>query len=180
MFDHLTDIYDAMIDWPKRLAAEEPFYRQWFQQVGATRVLDAACGTGRHAAMFHAWGPEVEGADISQAMIERARTTFGELPGIRWAVRAFDQLVDAPGTWDAVVLRGQFAGLGGGSENGSPGNPADDARPAAGRRFACASAQSLAAGRRPVHLAKVPADATVLLTRRREAVAMLLTARRDG
>lgn len=111
MFDHLTDIYDAMIDWPKRLAAEEPFYRQWFQQAGAKRVLDAACGTGRHAAMFHGWGLDVEGADVSPAMVERARTTFSEPPGLCWTVRGFDQSVDAPGTWDAVVCVGNSLAL---------------------------------------------------------------------
>jgi SAM-dependent methyltransferase len=111
MFDHLTDIYDAMIDWPKRLAAEEPFYRHWFQQVGARRVLDAACGTGHHAAMFHDWGLEVEAADLSPAMIERAKTSFGEPTGLRWTVRAFDQPVASPGTWDAVVCVGNSLAL---------------------------------------------------------------------
>jgi SAM-dependent methyltransferase len=111
MFDHLTAIYDAMIDWPKRLAAEEPFYRRWFQEVGAKRVLDAACGTGRHAAMFNQWGLEVEGADISPAMIEQARKTFGEPPGRRLAVRGFDQPVYAPSAWDAVVCVGNSLSL---------------------------------------------------------------------
>ena len=56
MFDDLTDIYEAMIDWPKRLANEGPFYRRWFERVGVQSVVDVACGTGRHAAMFHSWG----------------------------------------------------------------------------------------------------------------------------
>jgi len=111
MFDHLTDIYDAMIDWPKRLAAEEPFYRQWFQQAGVRRVLDAACGTGRHAAMFNRWGLDVEGADLSPAMIEQARNTFGDPPGLRWKVRGFDQPVADPGSWDAVVCVGNSLAL---------------------------------------------------------------------
>ena len=111
LFDHLTDIYDAMIDWPKRLAAEEPFYRRWFQKVGAKRVLDAACGTGRHAAMFHDWGMEVEAADISPAMIKQAKKNFGEPPGLRWTVRTFDQPVESPGTWDAVVCVGNSLAL---------------------------------------------------------------------
>ena len=111
MFDILPDIYDAMIDWPKRLAAEEPFYREWFQRAGVRRVLDAACGTGRHAAMFHRWGLEVEGADISPAMIERARAAFAEPAGLRWTVRGFDQPATAPGTWDAVVCVGNSLAL---------------------------------------------------------------------
>jgi SAM-dependent methyltransferase len=111
MFDQLTDIYEAMIDWPKRLAAEEPFYRHWFQQAGVKRVVDAACGTGHHAAMFHGWGLDVEGADLSPAMIERAKASFGESPGLRWAVRGFDEPISAAGAWDAVVCVGNSLAL---------------------------------------------------------------------
>ena len=93
-FDDLTDVYEALIDWPKRLANEEPFYRRWFGRVRATRVLDAACGVGRHAAMFHSWGLRVEGADLSPNMIARARAAFGEPPGLCWAVRSFDAPID--------------------------------------------------------------------------------------
>ena len=75
-FNQLADIYEAMIDWPKRLAAEEPFYRHWFQQAEVQRVVNVACGTGHHAAMFHGWGLEVEGADLSPAMIELARAKW--------------------------------------------------------------------------------------------------------
>ena len=96
-FNELADIYEAMIDWPKRLAAEGPFYRRWFQQAGVKRVIDVACGTGHHAAMFHDWGLEVEGADLSPAMIQRARAAFGEPPGLHWAVRGFDGRFPPPG-----------------------------------------------------------------------------------
>ena len=111
MFDQLVHAYEAMIDWPKRLAVEEPFYRHWFQQATVKRVVDAACGTGRHAAMFHAWGLETEGADLSPAMIEQARTAFGEPPGVRWAVRSFDQPIPGAGSWDAVVCAGNSLAL---------------------------------------------------------------------
>ncbi len=38
------------------------------------RVLDLACGTGRHAAYFHQQGFEVTGVDLSATRIEQART----------------------------------------------------------------------------------------------------------
>ena len=76
VFSDVADIYEAMIDWQKRLASEGPFYRRLFDRVGVHSVLDVACGTGRHAAMFHSWGLRVEGADISANMIERARRPF--------------------------------------------------------------------------------------------------------
>jgi SAM-dependent methyltransferase len=112
-FNQLTDIHEAMIDWPKRLAAEGPFYRHWFQHAGVKRVVDTACGTGHHAAMFHDWGLEVEGADLSPAMIQRARAAFGEPPGLRWAVRGFDEPIPAAGSWDAVVCVGNSLALAG-------------------------------------------------------------------
>jgi len=110
-FDQLADIYEAMIDWPKRLAAEEPFYRRWFQQAEVKRVVDVACGTGHHAAMFHQWGLDVEASDLSPAMIERARASYGEPPGLHWAVRGFDEPIPAAGSWDAVVCVGNSLAL---------------------------------------------------------------------
>ena len=76
LFQDLTDVYEAMIDWPKRLAREEPFYRRWFERCGARSVLDVACGTGHHGAMFHRWGLRVEGADLSAAHDRTRQSEF--------------------------------------------------------------------------------------------------------
>ena len=76
VFDDLTDVYEAMIDWPRRLANEGPFYRRCFERVGAASVADVACGTGRHAALFHSWNLRVEGSDVSPRMIDRRREHF--------------------------------------------------------------------------------------------------------
>lgn len=115
-FDDLSDLYDAMIDWDKRLAHETPFYREVFDRVGARRILDVACGTGRHAALFHSWGLEVEGADISPAMLERARQRVPSAPaqgdrGLRWVQRGFDQPVDRPGSFDVAICVGNSLAL---------------------------------------------------------------------
>jgi len=111
LFNDLTDIYEAMIDWPKRLAHEEPFYRRLFECVGVRSVVDVACGTGRHAAMFHSWQLRVEGSDISPAMIERARGHFGEPPGLRWVVRAFDAPIKPVEPFDAAICVGNSLAL---------------------------------------------------------------------
>ncbi len=110
-FDDLTDLYEAMIDWPKRLAHEEGFYRHLVAEAQAHRVLDAACGTGHHAAMLHAWGLEVEGADKSPQMIDRCRQQFGQPPGLRWVVRPFEQVPD--GMFDLVLCVGNSLALAG-------------------------------------------------------------------
>jgi SAM-dependent methyltransferase len=111
MFDDIADAYEALIDWPKRLAHEEPFYRRLFERLGVRSVVDVACGTGHHAAMFHSWGLRVEGADLSPAMINRARATFGQPQGLQWAVRGFDQPVEPAEPFDAAVCVGNSLAL---------------------------------------------------------------------
>ena len=110
-FEDLSDAYEAMLDWPKRLANEQGFYRWLFQRVASKSVLDAACGTGHHAAMFHSWGLRAEGADISQAMIQRCREHFGESENLRWVVRRFDQPTDQPGSFDVAICVGNSLAL---------------------------------------------------------------------
>lgn len=111
VFDDVADIYEAMVDWDKRLGREEPFYRRLFERAGVRSVVDVACGTGRHAALFHAWGLRVEGADISPNMIACARTNFGEPPGLRWTVRGFDQPVQLREPFDAAMCVGNSLAL---------------------------------------------------------------------
>jgi SAM-dependent methyltransferase len=110
-FDDLTQVYEAMIDWPKRLANEAPFFRQHFERAGVMRVADVACGTGHHAAMFHAWGLDVTGIDLSPQMIERARAHFGESDRLRWRVRPFDEPLKTAHSFDALVCVGNSLAL---------------------------------------------------------------------
>lgn len=109
-FDDLSDVYEAMIDWPKRLAHEGPFFRRHFAAAQVARVLDCACGSGHHAALFHGWGLQVEGADLSPSMIELARARHGEPAGLTWRVRGFDQPV-AGDRFDAVACLGNSLAL---------------------------------------------------------------------
>ncbi|PKM83034.1 MAG: hypothetical protein CVU89_02595 [Firmicutes bacterium HGW-Firmicutes-14] len=73
IFLDFAEDYDRMIDWEKRLKREEPFFRELFSGSGAASVLDAACGTGKHAIMFRSWGMQAAGADVSREMIRKAR-----------------------------------------------------------------------------------------------------------
>jgi SAM-dependent methyltransferase len=111
VFDDLADVYEAMIDWPKRLANEAPFFRRWFEQVNARRVVDVACGAGRHAALFHSWGLSVEAADISPQMLERARANEGQREGLHWVLRGFDQPIEPAEPFDAAVCVGNSLAL---------------------------------------------------------------------
>jgi SAM-dependent methyltransferase len=48
------------------------FFKRVFDDNGVRRILDCACGTGRHLYLFHKLGFEVTGSDISPAMLRKA------------------------------------------------------------------------------------------------------------
>ena len=52
---------------------EQPVVREIFDGLPVGIALDAACGTGRHAAYLASLGHQVIGVDISSEMLERAR-----------------------------------------------------------------------------------------------------------
>lgn len=54
------------------------FFRNLFEQAGARRVLDCACGTGRDLHLLVGLGLDVTGSDISPAMLSRARRNLAE------------------------------------------------------------------------------------------------------
>ena len=52
---------------------EREFFRQLFARQQVKRVLDCACGTGRHLYLFHSLGCQVMGSDLSPSMLAQAR-----------------------------------------------------------------------------------------------------------
>ncbi len=110
-FGDWVDIYDALIDWPRRLAREEPFYRRLFAETPVHRLVDVACGTGHHVAMFHQWGLAVEGSDVSPEMIRRARERHGQSETLCWVVRSFDQPIESASPFDAAICVGNSLAL---------------------------------------------------------------------
>ena len=111
IFDDHSDVYEALVNWPKRLAREGEFYQGLFHEHGVQRVLDVACGTGHHAAMFHRWGLQVDACDANPAMIQRARQTFGEGEGLSWSVRPFEQTEASDPRPDAILCVGNSLAL---------------------------------------------------------------------
>ena len=59
--------------WERRLTREIPFFKRIFTQHGVKRVLDVACGTGRHAVRLAQEGYQVTGVDINTESLESAR-----------------------------------------------------------------------------------------------------------
>lgn len=109
-FGDLAEVYDSLIDWPQRLEHESGFYRRWFDP-SVQRIVDTACGPGHHAALFHGWGLQVEGADVSSEMIDRARRRYGQPPGLGWAVRSFDRPIESQAPFDAAICVGNSLAL---------------------------------------------------------------------
>jgi len=111
VFEQHPELYDSLTDWPKRLSNEAPFLRSLFDRVQARRVLDVACGTGHHAAMFGQWGLEVLGVDLSPQMIDFCRRQHGQSQTLRWAVGSFEQPLAEPESFDAVICVGNSLAL---------------------------------------------------------------------
>jgi SAM-dependent methyltransferase len=101
------DAYDRFVNWERRLALELPFIERQLglvdarlpsEQVcppGPLRVLDVACGTGKHAIALAQRGYDVTGVDLSPAMIERARANAraAGIDDVRFLVAGFGLLV---------------------------------------------------------------------------------------
>jgi SAM-dependent methyltransferase len=107
-YDRLAPFYDTMNDWPARLAFELPFFERLFAQRGLHSVLDAACGSGRHAVAFAQMGLRAAGADLSPAMIALARQHAEDVDAdVRFEVGGFRDLGEHfAEPFDALVCLG--------------------------------------------------------------------------
>lgn len=100
--------YDQMVDWQRRLGREAPFFRRVFERFGVDRVIDAGCGSGKHAIMFRQWGHEVVGVDPSESMLAQAAQNAADaVVDLRLMRGGFGEIEPLIGTgWDAVVTLG--------------------------------------------------------------------------
>lgn len=107
-YDTLGEDYDRMVSWEGRLAREERFFHDRFEEHGVRRVLDAACGTGMHAIAFGRQGRTATGADLSPVMVEHARRNAAAagIPAT-FVVAGFGDLARLPGgPFDALTCLG--------------------------------------------------------------------------
>jgi glycine/sarcosine N-methyltransferase len=77
-FDDLALAYDNSIDWDARLNREIPFLLTHFVQGVSARILDIACGSGRHSIALAEKSHSVTGFDNSQSMINAAQELANE------------------------------------------------------------------------------------------------------
>lgn len=105
-YDALGANYDLLISWQARLAREGPFYRKLFEERGVRSVLDMACGTGRHAALFREWGLDVVACDPSEEMLRVCRARYGDA-GIAFRSVGFAEVQSRLSrTFDAITCLG--------------------------------------------------------------------------
>lgn len=105
-FELGPEIYEQLVNWPRRLEREAPLFRGVFEGCNARSVLDLACGTGHHAAMFAEWGLDVLGVDGSEEMVAFARQTHGETERLRWRFGRMETVLPELGRFDAIVCLG--------------------------------------------------------------------------
>ena len=108
LYDELGADYDRFVDWAARLAFELPAIEGLLSRHSARRVLDAACGTGRHAIALAQRGYQVVGADLSAAMVAQAGANAA-VAGVEVSfVRAGlgDLAASVPGPFDAILCLG--------------------------------------------------------------------------
>ncbi|MFE2596333.1 class I SAM-dependent methyltransferase [Streptomyces sp. NPDC059396] len=98
-FDALGLTYEKTYSrLPEQLAAIDWLLAQLPQ---GARVLDIGSGTGRPTAeRLSAAGHHVSGYDVSQTMVDLART---QVPAARFELADVRALPDMPGAWDAIT-----------------------------------------------------------------------------
>jgi SAM-dependent methyltransferase len=82
------------------LLAEEPPLRELLERLKKGRVLDAACGTGRHTAFLVERGHDVTGLDATPAMLDLAKERVPEARFVRGDLR---RMPFASDSFDAVL-----------------------------------------------------------------------------
>lgn len=82
------------------IAAEQPIVHGILADLPPGRALDAACGTGRHAARLHELGHQVVGVDSTPAMLSLARK---KVPGADFRLGRLQELPVQSGTIDLIT-----------------------------------------------------------------------------
>jgi 2-polyprenyl-3-methyl-5-hydroxy-6-metoxy-1,4-benzoquinol methylase len=112
-FDELAIVYDNSIDWDLRLKRELPFLLESLPSSGQKRVLDMACGSGRHSVAMASEGAHVVGFDSSPMMIASARK-LAETNNVdpQFMVTNMEELGTAiQGKFDLVICLGNSLAL---------------------------------------------------------------------
>ncbi|MTI83810.1 MAG: class I SAM-dependent methyltransferase [Firmicutes bacterium] len=109
VYDAWSNDYDHYISEEEKNKKEALYYAGLFKEHGAKKVLDAACGTGRHAIYLAQQGLDVAGFDISEGMLDIARERAGDNNlDIDFCQASFTELTEkfGPASFDGFVCAG--------------------------------------------------------------------------
>ena len=108
LYEQIADEYDEVTGEADRIAPAEAFLQELRRRHPFASVLDVACGTGLHAVMLAQMGVAVTAADISRAMLDRAKRRGADAGvDVRWVQAPMQEIpgrVDGP--FDAVLCLG--------------------------------------------------------------------------
>ena len=66
-------------DWMKlKNPDRDEFFRSLFEKNDVKTILDCACGTGHELILFHSFGCDVQGSDLSESMLNQARKNLSK------------------------------------------------------------------------------------------------------
>ena len=100
-YDRWAPLYDA--DGNPILALEQPLVESLLGDVAGLSVLDAGCGTGRHAIRMASAGAVVQAVDFSTGMLDRARRKPGSAKVLFRVHDLAEPLPFSDGTFDRVL-----------------------------------------------------------------------------
>lgn len=86
-------------------SAPAPFLEEWLPRLPGGRALDVACGAGRNALRLAQAGYRVDGIDVSQVAVDRARAE-GARRGLEvsWRVADLDEVILEPAGYDVITV----------------------------------------------------------------------------
>lgn len=79
-YDWMSNYYDLIVDWKKRLSKEMPDLVELFKKENANKILDLSFGTGEHAIALVKAGFTVFGLESSKMMHDISESKRKELP----------------------------------------------------------------------------------------------------
>lgn len=97
-YERWSRFYDGYVN--TLIMLEEPVVTRVLGDLRGKRVLDVACGTGRHTVAMHARGADVRGIDPSPAMLAVARA---KAPAIDFREGRADAIPEPDASFDIVL-----------------------------------------------------------------------------
>jgi len=107
-YEELAENYDDMTRFDERVQQETAVLKGWVDRYQFRTVVDVACGTGIHAIILAKLGIRTVGADISEAMLEKAKSHTEEFGvQVSWIQSAMEQVrQEVKGEYGAVFCLG--------------------------------------------------------------------------